>query len=82
MATIEHKEFIERLLAFLEVGFQDPIKIINYLQSRDTGNKLQCKTKACEDLITVFENEKGGNPWSLKALAVFNESRRQWYKIN
>jgi hypothetical protein len=70
MNKIEHKEFIKKLLAFLEEGFQNPINIINYLQSRDKCNKLKCKTKDCKALTKYFPDNKTESPWSLKLLGV------------
>jgi len=35
MKKTEDKEFIEKLLDFLDAGLQDPIQIISYLQSRN-----------------------------------------------
>lgn len=80
MNKIEYKEFIEKLLDFLEKGFQNPINIINYLESRDKCNKLKCKTKDCKALTKYFTDNKSESPWSLKLLDKFDELRRQWYK--
>jgi hypothetical protein len=80
MNKIEYQESIEKLLAFLEKGFQNPINIINYLQSRDKCNELKCKTKDCKALIKYFTDNNSESPWSRKMLDKFDELRRKWYK--
>ena len=66
MEKLEYHDFIKNLLAFLEIGFRNPIKIINYLQSRDISNKLICKTKNCEVLSKLFTENKNENPMAFK----------------
>jgi len=80
MKKIEYEEFIKKLLAFLEVGFQNPIKIINYLQSSDKCNQPNCLTKCCKPLIPYFSGKKRNKLWSLEVLDKFDECRRKWYK--
>lgn len=80
MNKIEHKEFIEKLLAFLEEGFQNPIQIINYLQSRNKCKNPKCEAKTCKPLIPYFKGKKVKRPWNRDTLNKFDELRQKWYK--
>jgi hypothetical protein len=71
--------FIDKLLDFLQAGFQDPIQIISYLQLRNKCNPPNCLTKCCKPLIPYFSGKKGNKLWSLELLNKFDKCRRQWY---
>jgi len=66
MKKTEDKEFIEKLLDFLDAGLQDPIQIISYLQSRNKCKQPNCKIKCCKTLIPYFSGKKVTNFGVLK----------------
>jgi hypothetical protein len=80
MKKAEDIEFIGKLLAFMEAGFQDPIQIISHLQLRNKCKQPNCKTKCCKPLIPYFSGKKSNKLWSLEVLDKFDELRRKWYK--
>lgn len=67
---------IKKLFAFLQEGFQDPVQIIRYLQSRQKCSKAECYQKGCGSFIRYFS---GPRPWDKDGLDNFFEWAWRWY---
>lgn len=65
---------IRGLLDFLDEGFQEPWRILDYLQSRERCSKCKVR-KGCKKLRSVFKDT-----WSWEAvLEVFEKFYKAWY---
>jgi len=74
-ATAGQLEMITGLLDFLQEGFREPERIIQYLKTRGKCDQCLWPSK-CKDLLTCFQRPR---PWDVPALDLFSQWCKEWY---